>query len=116
MIPLLIDTDVARGVRHQGRLRDMDDGCAIMEAMNAPELELSGVTVVRCSFEHTRQVAGTGAHVRAMENKGTAVSRHFGGPALACDAALPGNRVCYRTSFAPGGAEAFLQDMVDGVY
>ena len=44
--PLLIDTDVALGVTHDGRPRDIDDGFAIVEAINAPDLELLGVTTV----------------------------------------------------------------------
>lgn len=45
-LPLLIDTDVALGVLHDGRPRDIDDGFAIVEALNAPELELLGLTTV----------------------------------------------------------------------
>jgi pyrimidine-specific ribonucleoside hydrolase len=45
-IPLLIDTDVALGVEHEGRPRDIDDAFAIVEAINAPDLTLLGVTTV----------------------------------------------------------------------
>ncbi len=50
--PLLIDTDVALGVRHEGRTRDIDDGFAIVEALNVPELELKGVTTVYGNGPH----------------------------------------------------------------
>ncbi|MCZ6618675.1 MAG: nucleoside hydrolase [Gammaproteobacteria bacterium] len=43
---LLIDTDVALGLRHDGRPRDIDDGFAIVEAINVDDLELRGVTTV----------------------------------------------------------------------
>lgn len=45
-IPLIIDTDVALGVEHEGRPRDIDDGFAIVEALNCDDLELIGVTTV----------------------------------------------------------------------
>jgi len=51
-IPLLIDTDVALGVEHEGRPRDIDDGFAIVGALNAPELELLGVTTVYGNAPH----------------------------------------------------------------
>ncbi len=44
--PLIIDTDVALGVWHEGRPRDIDDGFAMVEAINSPQLELLGVTCV----------------------------------------------------------------------
>lgn len=50
--PLLIDTDVALGVRHEGRPRDIDDGFAIVEALNVPDLELKGVTTVYGNGPH----------------------------------------------------------------
>lgn len=46
MIPLIIDTDVALGVHHEGRPRDIDDGFAIVEAINSPDIELLAVTTV----------------------------------------------------------------------
>ena len=51
-IPLIIDTDVALGVEHEGRPRDIDDGFAIVEALNAPDLELLGVTTVYGNGPH----------------------------------------------------------------
>ncbi len=45
-IPLIIDTDVALGVWHEGRPRDIDDGFAIVEAINSPRINLLGVTCV----------------------------------------------------------------------
>ncbi len=44
--PLIIDTDVALGVFHEGRPRDIDDGFAIVEAINSPGLDLVGITTV----------------------------------------------------------------------
>jgi inosine-uridine nucleoside N-ribohydrolase len=45
-IPLIIDTDVALGAWHEGRPRDIDDGLAIVEALNVPQIKLLGVTTV----------------------------------------------------------------------
>ncbi|MCZ6853217.1 MAG: nucleoside hydrolase [Gammaproteobacteria bacterium] len=49
---LLIDTDVALGLRHEGRPRDIDDGFAIVEAINVDDLELRGVTTVFGNAPH----------------------------------------------------------------
>ncbi|MCB1684939.1 MAG: nucleoside hydrolase [Pseudomonadales bacterium] len=46
MTALIIDTDVALGVHHEGRPRDIDDGFAIVEAINSPEIDLQAVTTV----------------------------------------------------------------------
>jgi inosine-uridine nucleoside N-ribohydrolase len=43
---LLIDTDVALGVWHEGRPRDIDDGFAMVEAINSDLIDLAGVTCV----------------------------------------------------------------------
>ena len=43
---LLIDTDVALGVWHEGRPRDIDDGFAVVEAINSDLIDLCGVTCV----------------------------------------------------------------------
>jgi len=43
---LVIDTDVALGVLHEGRPRDIDDGFAIVEALNIDTIDLSAVTTV----------------------------------------------------------------------
>ena len=51
-IPLLIDTDVALGVEHEGRPRDIDDGFAVVEAINVPDIELLGVTTVYGNAPH----------------------------------------------------------------
>ncbi len=45
MIPLLIDTDPALGLIHEGRPRDIDDGFAIVEAINSDQIDLKGITV-----------------------------------------------------------------------
>ncbi|MDP6376647.1 MAG: nucleoside hydrolase [Pseudomonadales bacterium] len=52
MIDLIIDTDVALGVHHEGRPRDIDDGFAIVEAINAAETNLLGVTCVFGNAPH----------------------------------------------------------------
>lgn len=44
-IPLIIDTDPALGVIHEGRPRDVDDAFAIAEALGAPDIDLRGITV-----------------------------------------------------------------------
>ena len=44
--PLVIDTDVALGVWHEGRPRDIDDGFAIVEAINIDTIDLRAVTTV----------------------------------------------------------------------
>ena len=46
MTKLIIDTDVALGVYHEGRPRDIDDGFAIVEAINNPAIDLLGITCV----------------------------------------------------------------------
>lgn len=43
---LVIDTDVALGVWHEGRPRDIDDGFAIVEALNIDAIDLRAVTTV----------------------------------------------------------------------
>lgn len=45
-IPLIIDTDVALGVQHEGRPRDIDDGFAIAEAINSDVIDLRLVSTV----------------------------------------------------------------------
>lgn len=44
-IPLIIDTDPALDVIHEGRPRDVDDAFAIAEALGADDLDLRGITV-----------------------------------------------------------------------
>ena len=46
MKKLIIDTDVALGVWHEGRPRDIDDGFAMVEAINSDKIDLLGVTCV----------------------------------------------------------------------
>ena len=45
-LPLIIDTDVALGVEHEGRPRDVDDAYAIVAALNTPEIDVLGITTV----------------------------------------------------------------------
>jgi len=52
-IPLIIDTDVALGAWHEGRPRDIDDGFAIVEAINVDAIELIGVTTVYGNAPHS---------------------------------------------------------------
>jgi inosine-uridine nucleoside N-ribohydrolase len=49
---LIIDTDVALGVEHEGRPRDIDDGFAIVEALNCEDVELIGITTVYGNGPH----------------------------------------------------------------
>ena len=44
--PLVIDTDVALGVWHDGNPRDIDDGFAIVEAINIDTIDLAAITTV----------------------------------------------------------------------
>jgi len=53
MIPLVIDTDVALGVWHDGRPRDIDDGFAIVEAINIAAVDLQAITTVYGNAPHT---------------------------------------------------------------
>jgi len=46
VIKLIIDSDVALGVHHENRPRDIDDGFAIVEAINSDAIELKAVTTV----------------------------------------------------------------------
>ena len=43
---LIIDTDAATGVIHDGRARDIDDGFAIIETLNDSAFDLVGITTV----------------------------------------------------------------------
>jgi len=51
-IPLIIDTDVALGAWHEGRPRDIDDGFAIVEALNSDQIDLLGITTVYGNAPH----------------------------------------------------------------
>jgi len=51
-IPLIIDTDVALGAWHEGRPRDIDDGFAIVEALNSAHIDLLGITTVYGNAPH----------------------------------------------------------------
>jgi pyrimidine-specific ribonucleoside hydrolase len=68
-IPLLIDTDVALGVEHEDRPRDIDDGFAIVEAINVPDLELLGVTTVYGNAPHeaVHRVAREIVHLKGAD-------------------------------------------------
>jgi len=45
-VPLILDTDPALGLLKDGRPRDVDDGLAIIEAINSERLDLLGITIV----------------------------------------------------------------------
>jgi inosine-uridine nucleoside N-ribohydrolase len=49
---LIIDTDVALGVWHDGNPRDIDDGFAIVEAINIETIELAAITTVYGNAPH----------------------------------------------------------------
>lgn len=87
MIPLIIDTDVALGVWHEGRPRDIDDGFAIVEAINSPEIELRAVTTVFGNAP-LPEVARVAREIVAL--KGGGVPVHDGaGEALPGEGPLP---------------------------
>ena len=56
---LIIDTDVALGVIHENRPRDIDDAFAIIEAINDEALNLLGITTVygNAPLEHVDRTA-----------------------------------------------------------
>jgi purine nucleosidase len=72
-IPLLIDTDVALGVEHEGRPRDIDDGFAIVAALNCPEIHLLGVTTVYGNAPHA-DVFRVASEIVALKQSGTPVA------------------------------------------
>ena len=43
---LIIDTDIALGVVHDGRPRDVDDAYALVASLNDPAIDLLGITTV----------------------------------------------------------------------
>jgi inosine-uridine nucleoside N-ribohydrolase len=49
---LVIDTDVALGVWHEGHPRDIDDGFAIVEAINIDAIDLRAITTVYGNAPH----------------------------------------------------------------
>ncbi len=69
MIPLIIDTDVALGVWHDGRPRDIDDGFAVIEAINEPTIDLIGITTVygNAPIEDTTRVARELANLKQSD-------------------------------------------------
>ncbi len=73
-LPLLIDTDVALGVIHEGRPRDIDDGFAIIEALNLEVIDLRAVTTVygNAPLADTDRVA---REIVALKNASVAVGR-----------------------------------------
>ncbi len=66
-IPLIIDTDVALGIEYEGRPRDIDDGFAMVEAINAPDIDLLGVTTVHGNAPH-RDVHRVAREIAALKN------------------------------------------------
>ena len=51
-VPLIIDTDPALRVIHEGRPRDVDDAFAIAEALGAPDVDVRGITVTFGNAPH----------------------------------------------------------------
>jgi pyrimidine-specific ribonucleoside hydrolase len=51
-IPLVIDTDVALGIWSDGHPRDIDDGFAIVQAINIDSLDLRAITTVYGNAPH----------------------------------------------------------------
>lgn len=84
--PVLLDTDPALGIVVEGRPRDVDDGFAIVEAINAPEVDLMGITVV---FGNSPAEQGSAVAARLVELKGAAVPvvRGAAGPLTSTDLA-----------------------------
>lgn len=74
MTQLIIDTDVALGVWHEGRPRDIDDGFAIVEALNSEQLDLLGITCVYGNgpIDEVYRVAN---EIVELKGSGTAVIR-----------------------------------------
>ena len=73
MTPLVIDTDVALGVHHEGRPRDIDDGFAMVEAINAPDLDLLGITTVYGNAPH-KAVSRVARKIVALKKSNTPVT------------------------------------------
>lgn len=71
-IDLIIDTDVALGVFHEGRPRDIDDGFAIVEALNSPDINLVGITTVFGNGPHD-EVFRVANELVALKNSKTPV-------------------------------------------
>lgn len=74
MTALLIDTDVALGVWHEERPRDIDDGFAIVEAINSDAITLQGVS---CVFGNApiEQVYGVAQEIIALKDVAVPVVR-----------------------------------------
>jgi pyrimidine-specific ribonucleoside hydrolase len=73
MTSLIIDTDVALGVHHEGRPRDIDDGFAMVEAINAPDLDLLGITTVYGNAPH-EEVYRVAREIVTLKGSNTAVT------------------------------------------
>jgi len=74
-IPLIIDTDVALCAWHEGRPRDIDDGFAIVEALNSERIDLLGITTVYCNAPHADVLRIAG---ELVELKGSNTPVHAG--------------------------------------
>ena len=71
-LPLIIDTDVALGAWHEGRPRDIDDGFAIVEAINVDAIDLLGVTTVYGNAPH-QDVARIAREIVELKQSSTPV-------------------------------------------
>lgn len=86
-VPLIIDTDPALGVIHEGRPRDVDDAFAIAEAIGAPDLDVRGITV---TFGNAPLPAAVGVAERLVELAGSAIAVAAGaGSAIPADGIPP---------------------------
>ena len=85
-IALIIDTDPALGIWREGRPRDVDDGLAIVEAINSPDIELLAVTVTfgNAQLPDALRVAQT---LVALKQADVPVAGGAAGPLLAEDMA-----------------------------
>ncbi|MEE4361660.1 MAG: nucleoside hydrolase [Pseudomonadales bacterium] len=84
--PLIIDTDPALGVIHDGRPRDVDDAFAIVEALRAPELDVRAITV---TFGNAPLEAATVVAETLVARAGVAVPVAQGQAAALPDSGLP---------------------------
>lgn len=69
-VSVILDTDPALGIMRDGKPQDIDDGLAIIEAINAPQLDLVGITIV---FGNAERREGLRVARRLVELKGARI-------------------------------------------
>lgn len=99
-LPLIIDTDPALGVIHEGRPRDVDDAFALAEALRAPDLDVRGITV---TFGNAPLAAAVGVAEHLVELAGSAVP-----VAAGAAAAIPADGIPTATA-----ASELLRDLLE---